>query len=101
MTHCNNIDEKIHLGCGSDCKVDVTDRKQRDREEAGGVVSKNKAFLVEQLIKNNVLYCIQMYPDKCMSKAVENSQSPVAFNPVQVNVSFMNSIRGKYMKTEL
>ena len=64
-------------------------------------MSKNKAFLGEELIKTNVLHCIQMYPDKCMSKAVENSQSPVAFNPVQVNVSFMNSIRGKYMKTEL
>ena len=38
MTHCNNIDEKIHLGCGSDCKEDVTDRKRRDREEAGGEV---------------------------------------------------------------
>ena len=64
MTHCINIDEKIHLGCGSDCKVDVTDRKQRDREEAGGVLSKNKAFPGEELIKTNVLHCIQMYPDE-------------------------------------
>ena len=44
MTQCNNIDEKIHLGCGSDCKVDVTDRKQRDREEAGGCCVKKQSF---------------------------------------------------------
>ena len=44
MTHFNNIDEKIHLGCGSDCKVDVTDRKQRDREEAGVLCQKTKLF---------------------------------------------------------